>query len=84
VAADTLKQKNEYEYYDLKDVIDIHIHIGPDAVRPRRVDALGAAKMAEAARMQAIVMKNKQYITVPLAKLAEKLVPGIRVFGGIC
>lgn len=82
--ADTLKQGNEFESYNLRDVIDIHIHIGPDAVRPRRVDALDAAKMAEAAGMKAIVLKNKQYVTAPLAKLAEKLVPGIRVFGGIC
>jgi hypothetical protein len=34
--------------------------------------------------MKAIVLKNKQYITAPLATLAEKLVTGIRVFGGIC
>lgn len=70
--------------YDLKNVVDIHVHIGPDAVRPRRVDALDAAKMAKAAGMKAIVLKNKQYVTAPLAELAERMVPGIRVFGGIC
>ena len=71
--------------YDcLSGVIDMHIHIGPDAVRKRRVDALDAAKQAGAVKMQAIVLKNKQYITAPLATLTEKLVPGIRVFGGVC
>jgi len=68
----------------LQEVIDMHVHIGPDAVRPRRVDAVSAAQQAQAAGMRAIVLKNKQYITAPLADIAQKQVPGIRVFGGIC
>ena len=76
--------ENDIRYPCLKDVIDMHIHIGPDAVRARRVDSIDAAKMAALSRMKAILLKNKQYITAPIAALAETLVPDIRVFGGIC
>jgi len=80
----SLTRETENVYPCLKGVIDMHIHIGPDAVRDRRVDAMDAAKMAKSAEMKAIVLKNKQYITAPLAALAEKMVPGILVYGGIC
>jgi hypothetical protein len=80
-----LNTEEDAELYKcLEGVIDIHIHIGPDATRPRRVDALQAARQAAAAGMRAIVLKNKQYITAPLAALASRLVADISVFGGVC
>ena len=50
-------------YECLKDVIDMHIHIGPDAVRKRRVDAIDAANKAKFYNMKGIVVKNKQFHT---------------------
>ena len=67
----------------LRGAIDMHLHHGPDT-RPRRVDALEAAKQAQQAGMRAIVLKSHNYPTVPLAILISQLVPGIKIFGSIC
>ncbi|RKX77694.1 MAG: hypothetical protein DRP87_08430 [Spirochaetes bacterium] len=76
-------EENPELYECLQDVIDIHVHIGPDATRRRRVDALEAAQQAAKVGMKAIVVKNKQYITTPVAALASRLIPGVSVFGGV-
>jgi hypothetical protein len=68
----------------LRGSIDMHVHHGPDAHTTRRVDALQAAQQAQDAGMRAIVLKNHDYCTAPLAVMANKLVSGIRVFGSIC
>ena len=52
----------------LQGSIDMHMHHGPDtSVTGRRVDALEAAQQAEQAGMRAIVLKNHDYSTAPLA-----------------
>jgi hypothetical protein len=66
----------------LTDAIDIHVHSLPDD-RPRSLDAIEAARQAQAAGMRAIVLKNHYESTAALAYLARTLVPGIEVFGGI-
>lgn len=68
----------------LDGLIDMHVHHGPDPERPRVVDALEAARQAAAAGMKAIVLKNHEYSTVPLACQVQKLVPEVRVFGSLC
>jgi hypothetical protein len=66
----------------LEGAIDLHIHTAPD-VRPRRMDAIDAAREAAAAGMCAIVLKAHYGMTAGLAALVERVVPGIRVFGGV-
>jgi hypothetical protein len=69
---------------DLSGAADLHCHFGPDAHRARSVTALEAATEAAAAGHAAVVLKSHDYPTAPLATLVDGLVPGIRVFGGIC
>jgi len=66
----------------LAGAIDIHVHSAPDDT-PRSVDAIDAAKLARAAGMRAIVLKNHYDPTGGLADIVRKEVPGIEVFGGI-
>jgi len=66
----------------LEGAIDMHAHAAPDGT-PRKLDALELARMAKAAGMRAIVIKNHYEPTASLAFLVRKVVPGIEVFGGI-
>ena len=68
----------------LQGSIDIHAHYDPDPFAARKVDALQGAQMARAAGMRAIVLKNHQYGTAPLAAIVSEAVPDIAVFGSIC
>ncbi len=67
---------------DLTGMIDTHIHTAPD-VRPRLLDDAEAARQAAAAGMQAIVIKSHVTLTADRAAIAQRLAPGIRVFGGL-
>ncbi len=64
--------------------IDMHVHHGPDAHIRRRVDALQAALQAEQAGMRAIVLKNHDYPTAPLASIVGQHVHNLTVFGSLC
>jgi predicted TIM-barrel fold metal-dependent hydrolase len=64
--------------------IDMHAHYGPDAVVPRKLDALMGAQLAREAGMRAIVLKCHHYCTAPLADMVSQAVPNIAVFGSIC
>jgi len=66
----------------LVDAIDMHMHAGP-TIAAERVDFIDAAKDAYAEGMKAIVIKPMCFPTMHAAYAAEKVVPGIRVFGGI-
>ncbi len=63
--------------------IDMHMHPGP-AAGPCRVDAIEAARQAQQAGMQAIVLKSHSYTAAAVAVIVNQLVPGIRVFGSVC
>jgi len=63
---------------------DLHCHFGPDAHRERSVSAIEAAEQAAAAGHAAIVLKSHDTPTASLAHVVGEVVPGIRVFGGIC
>ncbi len=67
----------------LKGAIDIHIHIGPDPNRRRRVDGYQAAIQARDAGMKAVVFKSHDYNTTPLAYTVNQLVPEVDLFGGL-
>jgi hypothetical protein len=63
--------------------IDMHVHFSPDSLQERRQDALRLAQSARDLGMKAIVLKNREYTTVPLALLVSELVPEVRVFGSL-
>ena len=66
----------------LNGVIDIHVHSDPDSM-PRSIDAIDAAKLAQARGERALVLKNHYESTASLAYIVRKVVPGIELFGGI-
>lgn len=67
---------------DLDGLIDMHIHTAPD-IRPRYCDDLQAAREARAAGLKAILIKSHITLTADRATIAEKVVNGVRVFGGL-
>ncbi len=65
----------------LKDVIDFHVHSGPDSFT-RSVTDVEIARLAKHSGMRAIVLKNHFTSTADRAWLAERLT-GMRCYGGI-
>ena len=70
------------EEIDLTGVIDMHVHAGPDS-RPRAMNDWEAVRMAEAAGLRAVLLKNHFTMTADRAALAVQLVPNLHVFGGV-
>ena len=66
----------------IEGAIDFHIHSSPDLI-PRRLDDFEVAKLAATAHMKAVVLKNHFASTAGRAVLVNKIVPQIKVFGGI-
>lgn len=60
----------------------MHLHSAPDTV-PRRLDDIDLAREAQRAGMGAIMIKCHHGSTVERAFLVSKVVPGIRVYGGL-
>src|SRR3972149_4741245 len=67
---------------DLTGTIDLHMHTAPD-VGPRKLDDLEAARQAAARGMRAILLKSHVTPTADRAVLVERVVPEVRVFGGL-
>jgi hypothetical protein len=63
--------------------IDMHVHFGPESLMERRQDALQLAHSAREMGIRALVLKCREYNTVPVALLASQLVPEVRVFGSL-
>jgi hypothetical protein len=63
--------------------IDMHVHFIPDSLAVRRQDALRLAQSARDAGMRAVVLKSREYNTVPVAMLVSELVPEVSVFGSV-
>ena len=66
----------------LAGVVDLHAHAGPDS-RPRSVNDMEAARLAQAAGMRAILLKNHFTMTADRAAIAMAEVDGIEIFGGV-
>jgi hypothetical protein len=66
----------------LHGAIDTHVHSAPDVV-PRLLDDIETARQARDAGFRAIVLKNHHSLTAARAAIAEKVVGGIQVFGGL-
>lgn len=67
----------------MKGAVDIHIHIGPDPNRRRRLNAYEAAVQAKEAGMHGVVLKSHDYNTTPVAYTVQQLVPDLVVLGGL-
>jgi hypothetical protein len=67
---------------DVVGAIDLHCHPFPDLF-PRAADDLEIAIAARNAGMKAVVMKCHHESTVSRAYFLQRMVPGIRIFGGI-
>ena len=81
----------------ITNAIDMHCHFGPDTIGgmlepPANQAGLGghsvtgveAARQAHASGHAALVLKSHSFASPALAENIEVLVPGLRVFGGIC
>jgi hypothetical protein len=62
--------------------IDLHVHCARD-VRPRKMTAVELARAARAAGLSALLLKNHETSTVPLAATVREVVDGIDVFGSL-
>jgi len=66
----------------LRGITDLHVHTMPD-VRQRKLSDIELAKEAARVGARAVVIKSHLVPTMDRAFITEKVVPGIRVFGGI-
>ncbi len=66
----------------LSGIVDIHIHTMPD-IRVRRLSDIELAKIAKENGAEAIVIKSHLVPTASRARIAEEVVPEVKVFGGI-
>jgi hypothetical protein len=73
------------DHVELEGIIDIHAHIGPATQLSisRSLDAIEAAQLAQRHGMRAIVFKQHYLETASWAYLVSRVVPGIKLFGGI-
>jgi Family of unknown function (DUF6282) len=67
---------------DVAGAIDLHCHPFPDLF-PRLADDFDIVRAARDAGMKAILLKCHHESTVSRAYLVQRVIPGIRVFGGI-
>ena len=73
------------EHIELEGIIDIHAHVGPATQLSisRSLDAIEAAQLAQRHGMRALVFKQHYLDTASWAYLVSRMVPGIKLFGGV-
>lgn len=67
---------------DLTGFIDPHVHAAPEHI-PRLLDDLALARLARDAGMAGLLIKSHTTLTADRATIAQRAVPGIRVWGGL-
>jgi hypothetical protein len=67
---------------DVQGAVDLHCHPYPDLF-PRLADDFDIVRAARDAGMKAIVLKCHHENTVSRAYLVQRVIPGIKVYGGI-
>ena len=67
---------------DVAGAVDLHCHPYPDLF-PRLADDFDIVRAARDAGMKAIMLKCHHENTVSRAYLVQRVIPGIRVFGGV-
>jgi hypothetical protein len=63
--------------------IDMHVHFCPESLMERRQNALQLAHSAREIGLRALVLKCREYNTVPVALLVSELVTEVQVFGSL-
>jgi hypothetical protein len=73
------------DHVELDGIIDMHAHVGPATQLSisRSLDAIEAAQLAQRHGMRALVFKQHYLETASWAYLVSRMVPGIKLFGGI-
>ncbi len=66
----------------LEGFIDPHVHSAPEHV-PRLLDDISLVRQALEAKMSGVLIKSHTTLTADRATIAAKMVPGIRVWGGL-
>ena len=74
--------KPTMKQFDLTGLIDMHIHSSPD-IQPRYANDIEIAEQAKRAGMSGVLIKSHVTLTADRATIAEEVVGGIRVFGGL-
>jgi Family of unknown function (DUF6282) len=69
-------------FIDMHGAVDVHVHSEPDLF-PRIADDAGVARHARALGLRAILLKCHSERTTSRAYMAQQLVSGIHVLGGI-
>jgi hypothetical protein len=67
---------------ELDGFIDPHVHAAPEHV-PRLLDDISLCRQALEAKMSGVLIKSHSTLTADRAVIAAKMVPGIRVWGGL-
>jgi hypothetical protein len=66
----------------LDGVFDVHAHADPDGMA-RSIDVFELGRLAKAAGMRGVLLKNHYEPTAGLAYLVRQQTPGLEVFGGV-
>jgi hypothetical protein len=69
-------------FVDIRGAVDVHVHSEPDLF-PRIADDAGVARHAASLGLRAISLKCHSERTTSRAYMAQQMVPGIQVVGGI-
>ncbi len=68
--------------FNPSNIIDLHIHTHPN-ITPRPLNDIEVCEAAKASGMKAVLLKSHVVLTADRAAIAENVVGGIRVFGGL-
>jgi hypothetical protein len=71
-----------YSEIDLSGRFDLHVHSAPD-LKPRKLDDIDLARQAASRGMRGILLKSHWTLTADRAYLTQKVVPDIRIYGGL-
>src|SRR5262245_17252163 len=69
--------------YDLKGIVDLHVHCDPDSAPPRRTDIFEIAGLFKKEGIRAYVVKSHFLPTAQLAYALNKTIPEVKAYGGI-
>lgn len=73
----------QYDKSVLKGVIDIHVHVGPEAHKSRKFNEYELAEEALKYGARGIVIKTHAFETASRAQLVQRAFPELKVWGGI-
>src|SRR5438067_273545 len=69
--------------FDLKGIVDLHVHRNPDSFPPRRTDIFEIAGLFKKEGIRAYVIKSHFLPTAQLAYALNKAIPEVKAYGGI-